>query len=245
MVRLSARQLLVAALYSVSMLLATLNFALNAGTYATLDILLMAGALAPWAVVSVQGLYRKYHARTRDVSPEKYRDEDPTNNIRGSTHSTANALLFMMSSLFFLAADARNLATPTAMLLTRMIGSTFWLMATGIFLWTARKIERQQEDIVSLSTEISPQKDPTPYYLAGETSFLTAGMLYHAAIWLDARVVPLKLAGNICWLLAGLHDTAHQAVAFYRRNNPSAFFTELNVKPQILLDEQPVLVPAV
>jgi len=213
--RLSTRQLITAGLYGVSATLAVTSLVLSAGSLSSLDLTLSLCGVIPWGMAAAQSVYRKYHARRNDVNAEKNPPLPSSQDklaIRGSTHSTINALLNVISATSFLAGDLCHVTAVTPAMRARLIGSSLWLTSSGLYCWLAKTHERRQEEVSDLAVQ-SKKTSAAKFHFMGEIGFLGAGALYYAAWWLDPTRAPLKLIGYTCWLTAGSHDTLQAAWA--------------------------------
>ena len=204
-IRLSTRRLLVSTLYMGSAVLFITNLATTAGAFTTLDLALTVIGATTWGVAAVHSITRRYQARRDEMMqtpPVKQSDKA----LKGSTHNTINASLHIASASMFIAGDIHYITAPNPVLITRLLGSFLWLKSAGLTLWLARNNERAREINPDAAVQLCGINPATLDFIV-EVEYLAAGLLYTFAIWNHKTFLPLKVAGNFCWLIACTHET--------------------------------------
>jgi len=215
-IRLSTRKLVVGALYLSSAILSVINLSIYGHTFSVIDLALTIAGTIPWVIASVQSFYNKVQARRIDILRERNTEKDKetvqqiTNGYRRSTHNTVNAMLHVCASTLYLASDLRTVSEASPQQMARIVGTSLWLSSAIKYGILAAKHERQLEEnpetnvnACGLSLAMS--------YLTCDLEYLIAGFLYASAIYSSETLLPLKVAGNACWLFANAHEVIRQS----------------------------------
>ena len=213
-ISLPTRQLLTASLYFGSAVCAITNLALTGGGLTGVNLALSICGIVPWGLAAAQGLYNRYHARKKALSnqvvPFEQADKEES-AWQPSTHAFINSALHVTASTFYIASDLYNPTSPVKMSAIRVTGSFFWDFAACTGVWSARKILHEQENHPGTTIKRCGL-DAASVNLTCEINYIVSGLFYLTSNLAGPKLIPLKLAANICWILAGTHDviTAYQ-----------------------------------
>lgn len=199
------RRLLSTLLYVCSAALFIINLGMSgAAGFSAIDLGLVIAGVVLWVLGGAHSTYIRVKALKSDMSPTEENAVEPY--LRPSTHSAINASLFSASAVFFIAGDAYSDTTSIQIRAPRLAGSLLWLISSATYGWLSMSHERKQE--IHPDQIIKPLGvRPEVYIFSCEAEYLSAGILYAAAIYLTNPIPALKAAGNSCWLLASTHET--------------------------------------
>jgi hypothetical protein len=231
----TTRQLASACMYFVCALLGIINLGLTAYTYNSIDLILTAIGVTAWSIASTQGLFVTWRAKksvfnqapntdielgiASEVHENSVQLAHPNDErgIRGSTYSTIGAALNMVSSACFIASDMHNVQSADAQLIARLFGSGLWFKSASLYCWMSRSYQRKQEDNPALTIKHFGFNAIDLNFM-GNVEYLASAFYYAGSIWSSNPINPLKAAGNVCWIVAGIHDTT-SAYLDLRNNN--------------------------
>jgi len=197
--RLSTRRLMASVIYAGSAVCSVTGLVIAAPAMDTTSLILCVCGASLWSAAAVHTLWRDYRAVTESDEQNIYSER-----LRPSTHSMINAGLYIVSASSYLAADFRWVASQNKVIDFNVLSSLFWLKGACINFLVAATAERTQEE---RPWEESGRFCSALWDFIAEVDCLMSGIMDELAMTSEKTAAVADIAGNVCWMVACLHDT--------------------------------------